>query len=708
MQPLTIQQLFREDLIPALCRTFTHSLWQGLLLAIIAAVVIVLTKRGSSALRYNLLTGIYFLFIAGIIATFCIQLSGSTASSHLTNATTIDQLEKNAPPAISVHMQDTATLASTIIAFIDRYSNIIALTWLLVFLFKATRLTIGLYHIQRIKRVRITDAGEYWNKCLYQLSDRIGLSKPVRLFQSGIATVPVVLGYFKPVILFPAALLASLPATEVEAVLLHELAHVRRGDYLVNLLQQLVEVFFFFNPAVLWISSLIRTERENCCDDIVLDQTGNNKINYIKALIAFQEYRIALPQYAPALMGRKDHLLHRVKRIIYNNNKTLNAMEKIFLTSGIIVAGLLAVAFSPDKNTDRPQTIAATPSVRSMTVKTNSIPIAQKDTVPVPLSKATTGFSNINTIFDGKRYDLQLNSDVVTALSIDGQKIDDNKIVEYKTTTDEIIKQAKENLAREKGLSEKALLNAGLAKADAEVSKVLSEKMQKLSELSKVNEENSLQLLQKLKEVNVQQSEVKDLQALELLGQLKEVDAQQSKLKEQQTLELLGELKERLATKEYKSSLETEQLLKKLKVKQSTLDATLNKDLAEKLQSLTLADAKNQLRLAQVESELSMKDANRSVVDAEISKKLSVELKAAELSMKKDKQLSLNAQTNSTQIINDLIHEKLIKDKKNLSFSLNKDALIINGVKQPDAVFQKFREKYVKTEDWNFNYNNKE
>jgi len=166
-------------------------------------------------------------------------------------------------------------------------------------------------------------------------------------------------------------------------------------------------------------------------------------------------------------------------------------------------------------------------------------------------------------------------------------------------------------------------------------------------------------------------------------------------------------LKEQLQQRVY-SNLETEKLLETLKLNQPALDGNLNKLLAEKLQLLTLVDAKNQLRLAQLESELSLKDASRSLANAELSKKLSVELAAAELSMKKDKQLSLNAQTNSNQIINDLVREKLIKDKKNLSFSLNKDELIVNGVKQPDAIFQKFKEKYVKTKDWNFNYNNKE
>lgn len=286
MQLLTIQQLFQGEIIPALCRTLAHSLWQGLLLAIIVAAILVATRGSGSALRYNLLTGIYLLFVAGIIITFCVQLNNLTAVSHLTRAITIDQPEKDVLPTTFIRTQTQVTIISAIMAFVDRYANVIALAWFLIFFFKAIRLGAGLYGVHRIKHMAITDAGEYWNEQLRVLSDKLRVSKPVRLLQSGIATVPVVLGYFKPVILFPAALLASLPATEVEAVLLHELAHVRRRDYLVNLLQQMVEVFFFFNPAILWVSSLIRTERENCCDDIALAQTSNNKINYINALIA--------------------------------------------------------------------------------------------------------------------------------------------------------------------------------------------------------------------------------------------------------------------------------------------------------------------------------------------------------------------------------------------------------------------------------------
>ena len=114
------------------------------------------------------------------------------------------------------------------------------------------------------------------------------------LLESAIVKVPVVIGLLKPVILLPLGLLSNLPPDQVEAVLLHELAHIRRKDYLVNLLQSFAEVVFFFNPALLWISSLMREERENCCDDVAISHIKNKK-QFIHALVAFQEYAMHHP-----------------------------------------------------------------------------------------------------------------------------------------------------------------------------------------------------------------------------------------------------------------------------------------------------------------------------------------------------------------------------------------------------------------------------
>ena len=102
--------------------------------------------------------------------------------------------------------------------------------------------------------------------------------------------VPCMMGYFKPVILLPFTLSTYLSAEEVEAILLHELAHIKRGDYLVNLLQQVIGILLFFNPCMLLINKIINEERENCCDDLVVEATASPLI-YAKALFKLEQTR---------------------------------------------------------------------------------------------------------------------------------------------------------------------------------------------------------------------------------------------------------------------------------------------------------------------------------------------------------------------------------------------------------------------------------
>ena len=128
--------------------------------------------------------------------------------------------------------------------------------------------------------------------------------------------------------------------------MIHELAHIHRKDFLVNVLQHIIEIVFFFNPAVWWVSALIKSERENCCDDIAVSQT-DSKQNYIRALLSFEQFNLPLAYpLANAFAGEKNHLMNRIKRIIYNNNKTLNNMEKKFLAAGMIITTACIFAFA--------------------------------------------------------------------------------------------------------------------------------------------------------------------------------------------------------------------------------------------------------------------------------------------------------------------------------------------------------------------------
>jgi bla regulator protein BlaR1 len=132
----------------------------------------------------------------------------------------------------------------------------------------------------------------------------------------------------------------------------HELAHIKRRDYLVNLLQSLMEIVFFFNPAVLWVSQLIKAERENCCDDLALAQSSD-KVSYVRALLSCEEYQQSVPAYAMAFPGGKGSLFDRVKRIAGNRNHSLNLFEKTVLAICLVVSGLCMSAFAEKENIKR-------------------------------------------------------------------------------------------------------------------------------------------------------------------------------------------------------------------------------------------------------------------------------------------------------------------------------------------------------------------
>jgi GWxTD domain-containing protein len=164
----------------------------------------------------------------------------------------------------------------------------------------------------RMRRTGVCWAADFWQERLSQLGARIRVWRTVTLLESSLAAVPVVIGHLRPVILMPAGLLAGLPAEQIEAILLHELGHIRRWDYLVNVMQSLVEGLFFCHPLVWWISSVIRAEREHCCDDLAVAMSGDAG-RYAAALAALEQVRCG-PEAALAATG--GNLVNRIRRLL--------------------------------------------------------------------------------------------------------------------------------------------------------------------------------------------------------------------------------------------------------------------------------------------------------------------------------------------------------------------------------------------------------
>lgn len=327
-------------------KTLIHSLWQGVLLAVITAFVLILTNKSSAKLRYNWLMSLLVVFALGIGLSFAYELQ---QQQHIKTTVSLFSPLSATPTVQTINivsgLGQPVNLFSQGLQYFSDYSAIIVLIWFLVICAKSVQLFAGLYGVKRIRETKVYDAGEYWENRVNELALHFGIKQVVSIVQSGIAKVPMVVGHFKPLILIPLGLINGLSEKEVEAILCHELAHVKRRDYLANILQSFMEVVFFFNPAVLWISKLIREERENCCDDLAISATSN-KASYISALISCQEFQMSVPQYAMAISGNNDHLVDRVKRMVSNERPALNKIQKGILAVGLVAALTLTFAFT--------------------------------------------------------------------------------------------------------------------------------------------------------------------------------------------------------------------------------------------------------------------------------------------------------------------------------------------------------------------------
>jgi len=371
-------------LINSLAWTFVHSLWEGFFCALLAALIISITGRSKARLRYNLLGMVFMLFLSAVSITFIVQYQETTSSALVVTIAgngAAGTIADNAPEII------TGGLTTGLTAWLNNNTGLLLLTWGFFFLVNCIKLATGLAAANRLKYYKTHPVNEEWIVKLRELRDILGMRQSINLLQSELVKVPATLGFFKPVILLPVGLITSIPPEQAEAILMHELGHIRRGDYLVNFFQRFVDAIFFFNPGIVWISSLLRQEREACCDDIVVAGIGQKR-NYLNALVSFQEYTINHKSYVLGISNRRQYLLNRVKRMVTNENKKLNLVEKAALLSGI----LLFSAFTYIAQEKEADALPVTIPVEQFTgLQQSNAPMAEKYLVETKIPAARKG-----------------------------------------------------------------------------------------------------------------------------------------------------------------------------------------------------------------------------------------------------------------------------------------------------------------------------
>lgn len=204
------------------------------------------------------------------------------------------------------------------------------------------RLCAGMLQLQLLRRSSIIATPPQLLSLLHTLQARLQMSAGVQLLLSARAQVPMVLGSLRPVILLPAAIVTQLTPQQLEAILLHELAHIKRHDYLANILQNIAETILFFNPFAWQISAIIRREREHCCDDLVLDHT-REPLYYATALATLAASNGTASTFAMAATGSSNQLFNRIKRIMEMKKKPMSYSR---MAAAIMVAGAVVCSIA--------------------------------------------------------------------------------------------------------------------------------------------------------------------------------------------------------------------------------------------------------------------------------------------------------------------------------------------------------------------------
>lgn len=368
------EQFLTPETIQRFAGSLLHFLWQGAAIAVAASIGLRLLHRRSAELRYAVSVGAMILMLAAPIATFIFYKETGALALQLLQLT--GKTLADATPSASF-TQAAATAA---------WTRWILLTWCIgVFVFTA-RLVTGWRLSHRLVKESDTMIPDSVLHLFEDLKQRLELSRPIQLLINTQIDTPMVVGCLKPAVLVPLSALTGLNEEQLTAILAHELAHIRRHDFLINILQRCVESLLFYHPGVWWLSARIRTEREHCCDDVAVRLCGDRR-SYVQALVELERKRQTVPALSVAATGGS--LVQRVHRIL--GVKTSNAdWQSAAATLVFVLVWFVAGALQSST------TMQAKPALPATAAPT-AVVVLPPATSPVPVTQAVNAIAAIIT-----------------------------------------------------------------------------------------------------------------------------------------------------------------------------------------------------------------------------------------------------------------------------------------------------------------------
>ncbi|GLX82067.1 M56 family metallopeptidase [Thalassotalea eurytherma] len=374
-------------LLSSIGLTLVHFLWQGLAVAFVLKIVFWLLPKANAQLRY----------IAATIALFsCLLLPFITFFYIYQPENIVNQAVQLSPIATLFDLnQNQSEQALWQQSFAETLPHL-TIIWLSVAALLALKMLLEMRSVNRLPYEQSVEASLNLERRFTQLCQRMGFDKLPKLRISLKTKVPMAIGFLKPVVVLPASMVTGLTPAQLDMLILHELAHIRRHDYLVNLLQSFAEIILFFHPVIYWISKQMRVEREFCSDDMAVKQCGN-AIAYAHTLadtasLCHKHRNQSIPMMAMAASG--GDLKERILRLVQPHHCTQSNDTSKWLASIVVIGSIVLFAASQLAKVNN-LVLSSTPSIlinsvakpQSLAVFEASSALFENDTLP-PLSIA--------------------------------------------------------------------------------------------------------------------------------------------------------------------------------------------------------------------------------------------------------------------------------------------------------------------------------
>lgn len=390
-----------STLIDTTAWTLLHSLWQGAAIAFIAWLLLSVFPNARPSKRHTVALSGLILFALTTVSTFFLLVKNSQPIKPLTLApnSTTEATAQSGYETVSPY-------SNGLLDALGNHVEWIFLIWTIGVTFFLLKLGWQILHVQMLKSSSLASCPQEWLDLWNSLQLKYNIKKRVPLHLSGLVKSPMVLGFFKPMVLFPIAAVNQLSLSQTEAILLHELGHIVQKDLWINIFIAILEALFYFNPAIWILTNQIRKEREQRCDDVVIHY-GTPPIEYASALIKLQEIKLVHNQLQLNALGNRSELLFRIKRLLGQPIKTNKMKQKI--TGGIILTSLI-IAFVFTTGFGSKGTL--NPDITS--------PLKlELDTIPAKTSGKLTVVDK-----DGNRTELKLKNGEVIGATKNGMEVD--------------------------------------------------------------------------------------------------------------------------------------------------------------------------------------------------------------------------------------------------------------------------------------------